>query len=180
MQLLRIVLWFLLAIPFVEFIGYWVHRLVFHHGVFGSKLRKPHVQHHLQDYPAANLRPLPGTTYKSAADPLWHVIGAVILTILLLLMASNTISWAAGISVAVGAILYAKYVVSLMHMQFHIPHSKLQQYKWFGRLVTYHDVHHFACANYGIVFMGMDRLFGTFQKAIPTQAENIFPKYSKN
>lgn len=179
MQILWIVIWFLLGVPFVEFIGYWVHRLVFHHGVFGSTLRRPHVQHHLEDYPPENLRPLPGTEYKSAADPLWHVIGGVILTTLLILIITDVLSWTHGIALAAGSTLYAKYVVSLMHMQFHLPQSKLRTLPWFQKLVHYHDVHHFARANYGIVFMGMDRVFGTFQKQIPKHTENVFPGVQK-
>ncbi|MBP9686927.1 MAG: sterol desaturase family protein [Candidatus Doudnabacteria bacterium] len=177
MQILFTLGWFLLGVPFVEFIGYWVHRLVFHHGVFGSTLRRPHVQHHLEDYPPENLRPLPGTSYKSAADPLWHVIGAVILTILLVLILSGTLSLSAGIALALGSTLYAKYVVSIMHMQFHLPQSRLRKLSWFQKLVHYHDVHHYARANYGIVFMGMDRVFGTFQKHLPPQTHNVFPGF---
>jgi hypothetical protein len=59
--------WVVLGVPLVEFIGYWIHRLIFHDGALGSKLRRVHVKHHLEEYPPESLRPnLP--EYKNAGD----------------------------------------------------------------------------------------------------------------
>jgi hypothetical protein len=99
MKIFEVLVWFLLGLPLVEVVGYWVHRLIFHDGLFGRKLRQPHVQHHMKDYPIENLRPV-RDEYKSAADPLWHVIGAVILVILLLLVLTGVFSLWAGLALA--------------------------------------------------------------------------------
>jgi sterol desaturase/sphingolipid hydroxylase (fatty acid hydroxylase superfamily) len=173
---LEMILWFLLGVPFVEFLGYWVHRLIFHHGMLGAYFRKRHVKHHLEDYPIELLRP-EHREYKSAADPLWHVIGGLILIILLVLIATNVLNAWQGGALALGSVLYAKYVVSWMHMQFHVVSSPLKHSTYFQKLVLFHDVHHYVRANYGIVFMGMDRVFGTFVREVPTRTENIFPDY---
>lgn len=178
MIVLFALLFLLLGVVLVEVVGYWVHRLIFHYGVFGAKLRRPHVQHHLEDYPVESLRPQTDT-YKSAADPLWHVIGAVILLLLLMLTLLGILAWWQGALLAAGSVAYAKFVVSWMHMQFHVPNSPLRRSAYFQRLVVFHDVHHYVRANYGIVFMGMDRLFGTFVSELPKSTQDIFPGYGR-
>lgn len=179
MLLLKIFLTLVVSVLFVEFLGYWVHRAIFHFGLFGSGLRKPHVQHHLEDYPPEDLRPQKRGEYKSAADPLWHVIGGCILLTISLLVIFGVVPVLYGVLLAVFSTLYAKYVVSVMHKQFHLPGSPLRKYAWFTRLVQYHDVHHYVNANYGIVFMWMDRLFGTFVPNSGNKRENIFPGFRK-
>lgn len=171
-------IWVVLGVPLVEFIGYWIHRLIFHDGTLGSKLRRVHVKHHLEEYPPESLRPnLP--EYKNAGDPLWHAIGAFIIFLLLMLTVSGAMQWWQSLALGIGSVLYAKYVVSIMHQQFHLPNSRLQKYTYFKKLVHFHDVHHYVRGNYGIVFLTMDRIFGTFQDTIPVQPQDIFPNYQE-
>lgn len=178
MIVLYFILWMLLGIPLVEVLGYWVHRLIFHHGALGAKLRRIHIHHHLVEYPPESLRP-DKLKYANAQDPLWHVIGAIVMVILLILTGAGVLAWWQGLALVAGSIVYAKYVVSIMHQHFHLPHSSLGKYAHFRRLVVHHDAHHYVQANYGIVFIFMDKLFGTYQATVPTEAENIFPRYTE-
>lgn len=167
--------WTLLGIPFVEVLGYWVHRLVFHQGVLGSKLRRIHIHHHLVEYPPESLRPVNKIEYSNAKDPLWHVIGAIVIVILLTLTAFGVLAWWQGLALIFGSVVYAKYVVSIMHQQYHLPDSRLNKYAHFKRLVVHHDAHHYVQANYGVVFIFMDKLFGTYRATVPAEAEDVFP-----
>lgn len=62
---------------------------------------------------------------------------------------------------AVGAVILVEVIGYLWH-------------RFMQQLIKRHDIHHFARSNYGIVFFGIDRLFGTLRDEFPTEKQNIF------
>lgn len=184
-------LFFLVIFPvfLVEVIGYSWHRLVEHNGKLPWKrlrewLRDLHWKHHEEDYPVNNLRPANSTEYQSSGEITWtwYAIGLVTLGILYPLFI-HFLSLRDWILVAIGAPLYAKFVLDLIHGKFHLPNTRLRRYGWFKRLEHLHDIHHYVPGNYGIVFFWMDKICRTYVKELPGMGvlpdarlkKNIFP-----
>ena len=81
---------------------------------------------------------------------------------------------AMALAMALGGLAYGSLVILLFHAAFHVKGHLLWRYKWFRRLVRRHDIHHWTRANYGILFFGLDRLFGTLRDDFPAEKQEIF------
>lgn len=172
--LIAVALFFVAGPLLVEIIGYVWHRFGEHEGKLGKRAQKEHYVHHEEAYPAENLRPMPGDEYKNGKEWSWHILAWITLAILFLIM-----PWQYALPFALGAILYAWYVVSYFHKAFHLANHPFQKYAWFRRLVKLHDIHHYGLYNYGIVFFFFDRMFGTLRTEFPAQKEDVFPGLTK-
>lgn len=199
MSYLTLLIWFVVGIPLVEFVGYLWHRFVEHNGMLGDRLRYPHYRHHELDYPAENLRP--HEDYKSAEDGGWYLLGVITFCIIgiFVILGFFPLRWA--LAMAIGAIAYARYVVSVFHDLYHVDdvtriptirfqplprlirgvYIRLSRATWFQkkleRLAYLHDLHHYARCNFGIVFFWLDRMFGTFRTDVAAIAINVFPGF---
>ena len=78
------------------------------------------------------------------------------------------------LAMALGGLAYGSLVILLFHAAFHVKGHLLWRFKWFRRLVRRHDIHHWTRANYGILFFGLDRLFGTLRDDFPAEKQEIF------
>ena len=167
----------LLAGPLlVEFVGYFWHRWVEHREVLGKNISFRHYKHHEVQYPVNRLRT--DGPYDSADSWTWYVVG-----IASTIVSFSIMPWTYAIAFTSGAWVYAHYIVAPMHSAFHIKGHWLWRYKWFRKLVTLHDIHHFDNANYGICFFMMDKIFGTYRETFPEDADgnrvklNVFMTY---
>lgn len=160
-----------------EVAGYFWHRFVEHRGKLGDKVREAHIHHHYVAYPAEKIRR--SGDYISSNSWSWYVLAAFV-SILVLGISYVVGQLLGGIAVILCGALYGKYVINTMHEAFHISRHPLDFFAWFRRLRLYHDIHHLINGNYGIVFMTMDRVFGTFIKEVPRplQADDLFPGFS--
>jgi sterol desaturase/sphingolipid hydroxylase (fatty acid hydroxylase superfamily) len=156
----------------VEFIGYFWHRFAEHDGKLGKLIQRKHWVHHEEDYPVTNLRPPERTTYKDAKSWTWYVLAAVVTAIIFLVLQLRE-----AIPLAAGSLLYAQCVVSYFHSVFHLEKHWLHRFGWFRRLTKLHDIHHWVPGNFGIVFFGMDRIFGTMIPEFPKPLvkKTVFP-----
>lgn len=163
----------LLLIPgplYVEIIGYLWHRFAEHEGDLGEAIRFRHWIHHEEDYPAESLRPSDRPQYKSAQSWSWYLlalVGAVIIVLVIPLKYAFPI--------ILGALLYAKFILSYMHASFHVPKHWLAKYGWYQKTVHRHDIHHLKPANYGVLFYFIDRLMGTLSDEMPATKLELFP-----
>jgi len=171
----------------VEVTGYFWHRFVAHEGTLApivgrwaaDAIRRPHWQHHEEEYPETNLRPASpyGDTYRSAGDWSWHVLAVLLIGLFIGLAVSGLMPLYIFFPLIIGGLVYAKFAVANFHKWFHLPRHPLHNYQWFQDLIKYHDIHHWEPSNYGIVFMFMDRLCGTFRSEFPLRKTDIFNGY---
>jgi len=176
---------FLIAVVYVEFVGYWLHKLL--HSEKLPWLSRAHMIHHLRDYGPKT--PLHRDTYLSSADGRasflgigmeWIVPIATILTVSLTAMYFLNIAWDLQIVFVTVAMLWGYFLFGYMHSSLHTRNFWLQKIpflkKWHRRITQLHDFHHLQISedgrmlnNYGICFYWFDRVFGTFSPiAMPT------------
>ena len=154
--------------PFVvEFVGYFWHRFIEHKGLFGKLFSHRHWVHHEVEYSVDKLR---SKKYKNANSWSWYVLAILTITSIFLLVPLEY-----AIFFSFYGVLYAWFVVERFHSAFHLEKHWLHRYKSFQKLIKLHDIHHYDNVNYGIVFFGMDKIFGTFRNDYPKQKQNIFP-----
>lgn len=162
-----------------EAAGYFWHRFVEHKGKLGDTVRGAHVHHHYIAYPIEKLRRR--GSYISSHSWSWYVLAAFVSAAVLgaSYIAGQLLG---GVAVILCGALYGKYVINATHEAFHISRHPLDFFPWFRELRLYHDHHHLLNCNYGIVFMTMDRIFGTFIKNVPQphQAEDIFSGFPQD
>jgi sterol desaturase/sphingolipid hydroxylase (fatty acid hydroxylase superfamily) len=160
------------AVALVELVGYLWHRFAEHLGWLGDTMRYCHWVHHELDYPVESLRPSGRASYRKAGSWTWFALGgaAIVLMFLLLPLADAA-------ALALGVVAYSWGVISYLHCRFHVDSHWLQRFAWFRRLRRLHDIHHWQPCNYGILFFGLDRLFGTLREDFPAHRQNIFPGY---
>ena len=195
------VVWFFAGVPLVELSGYFWHRLVEHNGGLGNRLRYNHYVHHELHYPAESLRSYAPEEYKDANDWSWYVLAAVVFAAFGILAATDALPIGYILALGLGAVAYARYVVSVFHDLYHIedpsqlPAKRLFPFggllrsvylrlfrsprfqKKYKKLLYLHDLHHLERCNYGIVFFWADRLFGTFREKKAETAINVFPGF---
>ncbi len=161
-----------MAIVLVEAIGYLWHRFAEHLGWLGDTIRYRHWVHHELDYPVDRLRPSGVEKYRKAGSWTWFALGGIVGVLIFWLLPLRTAA-----PVALGALVYSWGVISYLHDSFHVEGHWLQRFDWFRRVRTRHDIHHWQPCNYGILFFGMDRLFGTLHDDFPSVRQDIFPGY---
>lgn len=135
------------------------------HNPRSRALHAAHLEHH-RLYPPRDLR---GPVYRSAgADAsTWRFV--LPLGALVALLAQGMI-WV-GMSVPEVLVLVVLaaavgFAHDIVHDAFHVEGHWLERAPGFLRLRAYHDVHHARSkSNLGILFLGWDRVFGTFRRA---------------
>lgn len=153
-KVLKNLLLFILSAGFVDFVGYWLHR--WSHAKW-SPLFKPHMTHHVKNYP-----PKKFTTDKyisSGADSLIIWFAPFGLLYLLTIVIFNIPS---PIFVIAGGLLSA-IVSAVLHDLSHLNNSIA--YKLFPKAVNNHKIHHSHMRkNYGVITDCWDRLFFSKRK----------------
>lgn len=167
-ELWPLILAAVMAAPLViEVAGYFWHRFVEHHGAFGPVFLFRHWQHHEVEYPIDQLR---SPHYRDANSWTWYVLLTGIFSAQFALL-----PWPLALAMSLSGFIYGWCVIGVVHSAFHVDGHWLNRFAWFRRLVRLHDIHHWTPANYGILFFGMDRLFGTLREDFPAAKEPIFP-----
>ncbi len=142
----------------VEFVGYFWHRFAEHDGLFGETVRARHVDHHELRYPLHELVSPHDEPYRDANSWTWYVVAGVVSVILYF-----TLPLAVFLALFVSGLIYGR-LIAYTHSAYHIRDHWLQRFRYFRFLNKLHFLHHFDRANYGIIFFGMDRLFGTYRE----------------
>ncbi len=169
MYILYVILAILAGPVVIEFAGYWWHRLGEHGGKLGRAVVAKHYKHHEKDYPVTRYNPSE-KKYRKAGSWSWYVLGALIIAALFVSL-PRPYNYVAIVS----GILYAKFVMSLLHGKFHV-RTQFEKSKWFRTRRHLHEIHHWGPYNYGISFYFVDRLFGTYRTDFPEAKERNFPK----
>ena len=163
----------IVAVALVEAVGYLWHRFAEHLGWLGDTIRYRHWVHHELDYPIEHLRPEDRARYRDAGSWTWFVLGAACLALIVAIAPPSV-----ALPLAAGVVFYSWAVIAYLHGRFHVAGHWLQRFGWFRRVRRLHDIHHWQPCNYGILFFGMDRLFGTLREEFPARRENLFPGYA--
>ena len=161
MQIVYIILSVLAGMMAVEVGGYVWHRWAEHHGILGKAVVARHIVHHNKDYPVSKLRN-DINKYKSAKSWSWYVLGLLII-IFLYIVAPRPYNYI----MIVSGLIYAKFVISYLHSKFHVKNHWLAKNSRFVKIQKLHDIHHWGPYNYGIVFYGLDWIFGTYKDEFP-------------
>jgi sterol desaturase/sphingolipid hydroxylase (fatty acid hydroxylase superfamily) len=151
--MLAAVLWFLASALFVDLAGYWLHRWAHRPR---SPLYRPHMTHHVINYPP---KAFFSTKYRSShSDSLtvWFIpFGIVYLAAIFLFDATHP--WAMILGGAIVAV-FSSYAHDLTH----ISGSILWRHRWLADIAVRHHLHHFKMGrNFGVLVSWWDGIFGT-------------------
>ncbi len=160
-----------------EVIGYAVHRLI--HSGKVSWLENNHMEHHLALYP-------PGESQRSEVyrEPRkyktvfgigleWFIpITAVAIPSIALLLFLGVPVLYVGAGVLT-SLAWAGFAMSYMHNGMHIDKFWAARKNWYRKRRRLHDIHHHSLdsvgkmdSNFGILFHGFDRIFGTYKQRV--------------
>jgi sterol desaturase/sphingolipid hydroxylase (fatty acid hydroxylase superfamily) len=147
------ILLFLASAVFVDLAGYWLHRWA--HRPW-SPVYRPHMTHHVINYPP---RSFFSTKYRASHSDglaLWFVpFGLVYVAVVLACDIPHPLAIFAG-----GGLVAA--LSSRAHTLTHISGSYLWRAKWLGGIAVRHHLHHFKMGrNFGILVPWWDGIFGT-------------------
>lgn len=147
----------------ITLFGFLLHR--FFHSPSSGRLYRAHMTHHQRLYPPTDL--LSDQYREPGKDNTAHlffllslplIIAPFVLWVLHLIPLSVLITAIICMLVFGGAHDY-------MHDAFHLRHHWLRRFKYFEKLTNIHFTHHIDMGtNYGIYWMGWDRVFRTFKK----------------
>jgi sterol desaturase/sphingolipid hydroxylase (fatty acid hydroxylase superfamily) len=88
--------------------------------------------------------------------------GLPVVAIPLILALCGVLSWWLALTLVVEVFIIGG-IHGYIHDAFHLKQHWLLRFKWFRDLNVWHYAHHVRNeTNYGIFWMGLDRLFGTF------------------
>jgi sterol desaturase/sphingolipid hydroxylase (fatty acid hydroxylase superfamily) len=147
------IFWFALSAIFVDFVGYWLHRLAHRPG---SPMYDAHMTHHVTNYPPGRF--LSDGYQASGKDSLvvWFAPFGIIYA-LLVFMSGSEHTWAILAGAAVIAVLNSAF-----HDLSHIAGSIVWRVSAFRVMAEYHRTHHRKMGrNFGILTSAWDRIFGT-------------------
>ena len=163
--------WFLLvAIPYVEFIGYVFHRFLDHSHLI-PRIEYEHWKHHFKLYPPKNLRP--DHPYVKVKAIEYKTFGPLALALPFVVL-----SFENALPMALGSGLYA-ILFWYFHRLFHLRKHILSKKKYFLYLQKIHDNHHInTTKNYTITNPIMDFIFGTYAHKTP-KYKNTFANFEK-
>ncbi len=146
------VTWFLLSAIITDLIGYWLHRWAHRPG---SPLYRPHMTHHVTNYPAGDFT---SETYRGAGRDslaIWLTPFGLVYALLVLLACPHP--WAALAGSTAIMVLSSE-----LHDGSHVADSVTRQFCFLSRLVKRHLVHHSRTDRcFGILTGVWDRLFAT-------------------
>lgn len=147
------VLWFLASAAFVDFVGYWLHRWAHRKG---SPLYRPHMTHHVVNYPSKAFFSSRYRSSRSDSLALWLApFGAIYAVTILLVGAPHP--WAMVLGGSVVAFLSA-----VSHDLTHISKSVVWRKRWLLGIAVRHHRHHFKMGlNFGILVPWWDWAFRT-------------------
>jgi sterol desaturase/sphingolipid hydroxylase (fatty acid hydroxylase superfamily) len=120
--------------------------------------------HHVKLYPPLDLV---SEKYRSAGKDNSNLVFIPAITVAF--AALEFLMWKIGASVGTLVMLVIEGIIigalhDLMHTWFHLSGTRLLKYEWFQRLKRYHFYHHHHMQqNFGIIWFGWDRVFGTFR-----------------
>lgn len=133
------------------------------HQRWSRSFYRSHMVHHLKCYPPGDLR---SAAYRSAGTSNSAVLFAVPIAVLLALVSWAMIAAGASpssIAAVLGSAALVGFAHDYVHDAFHIEMHWLERAPGFLRLRAYHDAHHLDLRrNLGILWLGWDRLFGSF------------------
>lgn len=147
------IVFFLVSATFVDLVGYWLHRWA--HSP-SSPLHRPHMTHHVRNYPPGRFFSQRYERSGSDSLALWFApFGVVYVALILLLGLPHPIAMiAGGATVAV--------LSSVLHDLSHVGGSVAWRWRIFRAGALHHRTHHSKMRrNYGIILSCWDRLFGT-------------------
>ena len=153
------------------------HRWACHRGLFrailGDFLRRRHHHHHHHQYPPGALQ---SPAYRTSCDAAFRVMGFVLVGLLLVAALARWITPAAAAALFCGIAVHA-WVGARLHVLYHLdaPHGRVV--RW---LRTFHDGHHIAPGNYGLVWPLFDMLAGTYippHRVSALEATELFHRF---
>lgn len=155
---------FLVSLVIATFFGHFIHWAL--HQRWTGPAYRGHMEHHLELYPPGNLT---SEKYRSAkwyhSGPFLFTPAAIVIlgTVGGLLWALETPLWAI---VVFGVTLVGFGLLNdWVHDSQHVTNHWASRFEWFRRARTLHFKHHRNMkSNFGIMFFGWDRVFGTFRK----------------
>lgn len=147
------VLWFIASAAIVDLVGYWLHRWAHRPR---SPLYRPHMTHHVTNYPPKAFFSSRYRTSGSDSLALWFAPFAIIYGAVVIL-SGHPHPWA----MLAGLVLVA-LLSSVAHDLSHVRASILWRNRWLGGIAARHHLHHFKMGrNYGIIVPWWDIIFGT-------------------
>lgn len=155
---------FVLAGITICFLGYWTHQW-FHHPSSGW-LYRAHQNHHFIQYPPHAYL---SDTYKSAGTDSTRILFAIVFSPLIIGLSVLTFFGVLSLWHGIAALLSLGlwgYVHDYVHDQFHLSNTWLLKLpgSWFTNWRRIHYIHHLdQTKNFGIVYFGWDKWFGTFE-----------------
>lgn len=166
-EMLAIIL-FLASAVFVDFAGYWLHRWAHRPS---SPIYRPHMTHHVINYPP---RSFFSTNYKSSHSDglaLWfYPFGIVYVAVVLMCGVPHPLAIFAG-----GGLVAA--LSSRSHTLTHVSGSYLWKSKQFSGIAVRHYSHHFKMGrNFGVLVPWWDGIFGTRRQQIPSLEPTCRPR----
>lgn len=152
-----LVCWMLLVFLVGTFVGHVLHWVM--HRRWSGPLFRSHLTHHVlytsSKYHSDKYRN-PG---KDNSALYFVPIITIIICALLWLAPSEFVVWLFLEGIIIGT------AHELIHRSFHLKNSKLRKFKWFRNIEALHKEHHRKVHyNYGIFWLGWDRIFGSYHR----------------
>jgi sterol desaturase/sphingolipid hydroxylase (fatty acid hydroxylase superfamily) len=150
------IIWFVISMLTADLIGYWLHRWAHRPR---SPLHRPHMTHHVRNYPPRSFLSRKYQASGSDSLALWFVpFGIVYVVLVIVLGLPHPVAIIAG-----GAL--TAVLSSVVHDLSHVEESlvwRVGPLRWLGR---WHRIHHSKMGrNFGILLTLWDRLFGTIYR----------------
>lgn len=144
---------FIMSAVFIDFVGYWLHRWAHKKH---SPLFRPHMTHHLKNYPPKAVISEEYRSSKSDSLAIWFIPFGILYTAFIIgLGIPHQIAIFSG-----GAIVAS--ISSWLHDETHLANSIVWRKKIFRDAAVRHHAHHFKMRrNYGVITDVWDRIFRT-------------------
>jgi sterol desaturase/sphingolipid hydroxylase (fatty acid hydroxylase superfamily) len=151
------------SLVIASFFGHVIHWAL--HQRWSGAFNRAHMEHHQELYPPGRLTSI---EYRAAK---WQHRGALLFTppLLIILATFGGLLWWAGappwaVWVLGGCLVGFGLLNDYVHDAFHVRRHWLQRFKHYRAVRILHFVHHhdMGC-NYGIFWLGWDKVFGTLK-----------------
>lgn len=174
----------LFACVYTELVGYLLHRFL--HGGWVEWMTRKHMIHHLEFYGPGMKMCTP--TYRDRETPggiagvgwEWLAPSLVLVLVELVVLRAAGVGAAGQLEFFVVGSLWSVMLFYGAHEAMHVSRRSRflawPQRHWFLHARRLHVIHHVAIddagrflGNYGILFHGFDRLFGTYLRKVPSK-----------